>query len=146
MRFVTYYLAASCLLFAQTAQRMPSLNWEGEIRGGATLFVQGKRLDMEGRGTNAIDRPKFRFAEPLTAAHKCVDLKVRSGTGEVEIVEQPSADNDRTVVVDIRNKEKNPDFYRIEFFWSKEACAPPPVKSEIEAGKSSSVPPPQQRR
>src|SRR4029450_9656069 len=73
------------------AQKRPSLTWQGEVTGGATLFIQGNRVDVEGRDTGAVDRPTYRFRDMLPAAAQTVEMRVVRGRGRVVIAEQPSA-------------------------------------------------------
>ena len=50
---------------ALAQDRRPSMTWKGEITSGATLFVQGNRVDVQGRTTGAVDRPTYRFRDKL---------------------------------------------------------------------------------
>lgn len=109
----TFLLAASATAFGQT---QPQLTWQGEVSGGATLFIKGNQVDMQGATTGAVDRPTYRFRDPLPNFNQTVTVGVRRGTGRVQVVEQPTAANQYTASVDIRN-DGRPQMYRIEFFW-----------------------------
>ncbi|MEJ7605818.1 MAG: hypothetical protein WKF37_06040 [Bryobacteraceae bacterium] len=117
MRLTLTFLTLTAALFAD---HRAMLTWEGEVRGGATLFIHGNQVDMEGRETGSITSPKFRFVEPLPATTQRVSVEVRSGRGRVQITEQPTRDNDFTAVATLRNAGTQPVVYSLEFFWDHE--------------------------
>ena len=98
------------------AQNRPSMTWQGEVTGGATLYIQGNRVDVQGRETGSVDRPTYRFRDMLPAVEQNVEVRVVRGRGRVNIVEQPSQANQHTAIVDIRNNGR-PQVYELEFFW-----------------------------
>ena len=118
-----YALTFAILLFANGSafaqNDRPQLVWEGEVSGGATLFIQGDRVDIQGRETGAVTRPSIRFREPLPAVPQRVRVEVRQGRGRVEVVEHPNRQNDYASVVDIRN-DGRPEMYRLAFFWDSD--------------------------
>jgi hypothetical protein len=81
------------------------------------LFIQGNRVDVEGRDTGAVDRPTYRFRDMLPAVAQTVEMRVIRGRGRVVIAEQPSAANQYATVVNIRNNNR-PEWYSLEFFWA----------------------------
>jgi len=110
------------LLFVLTcttvlAQTRPQLSWQGYITGGATLFIQKDRVDVQGRNTGAVDRPKYHFNDPLPATTQDVTLRVRRGRGRAEIAEQPASGNEYTAIVDLQPPGDRPEFYAVEFYW-----------------------------
>jgi len=94
------------------------MTWSGYVTGGATLFIQGNRADIQGRDTGAVDRPIARFNEPLPAGRTRVDMQIRRGRGRVEIVEQPSPANEFAAVVQINPPGRRAELYNLEFFWN----------------------------
>jgi hypothetical protein len=114
-----YSLLALLLAFAAAAmaQSRPDLIWEGEITSAATLFIRGNQVDVQGRDTVAVDRPRSRFRNPLPASARDVKVSVRTGSGRVTVEEQPSKSNDYTLIVDIDNRGNEPQYYTLDFFW-----------------------------
>ena len=98
------------------AQNRPALTWQGEVTGGATLFIQGDRVDVQGRDTGSVDRPTYRFRDKLPGVVQNVEMRIVRGGGHVVLAEQPSAANQYTAVVNIRN-DGRPQLYELEFFW-----------------------------
>lgn len=99
------------------AQNRPSLTWHGEVTAGATLFIQGNRVDVQGRDTGSVDRPTYRFRDMLPAVAQDVEMRVVRGRGRVLIDEHPSAANQYTAIVNIRN-DGRPEVYDLQFFWA----------------------------
>jgi hypothetical protein len=94
----------------------PSMTWQGEVTGGATLYIQGNRVDVQGRTTGAVDRPTYRFREMLPAIAQTVRLRVVRGSNGVSIEEHPNESNEFAAIVDIRNNGQ-PQIYNLEFYW-----------------------------
>ena len=97
----------------------PSMTWQGEVTGGATLYIQGNRVDVQGRTTGAVDRPTYRFRETLPAVVQTVKLRVVRGGNGVNIAEHPNESNEFAAIVDIRN-DGRPQMYSLEFYWKPE--------------------------
>lgn len=108
----------------------PALTWEGYVDGSATIYIQGKSIDVQGRSTGSVDRPRVRLHQPLPAFAQTIEVRVRKGKGRVEVVEQPARENDHSAVVQIDNRETGPDTYSLDFFWAAKEPAsqsgPPP--------------------
>jgi hypothetical protein len=119
MRFAIVFFLLLVLSAAVPAQSQPDLIWEGEITSSATLYIQGDRVDVQGRGTGAVDRPRARFRSPLPRTGQA-DISVRTGTGRVTISEHPSAANEYTLIVDIDNRGSAPQYYVVDFFWQNQ--------------------------
>jgi hypothetical protein len=115
-----YTLLFSLLIVANgsaLAQNRPSLTWQGEVTGGATLYIQGNRVDVQGRDTGSVDRPTYRFRDMLPAVDQRVEVRAIRGRGRVEVVEQPTEANQYTAIVDIRNNGR-PELYNLQFYWN----------------------------
>ena len=108
------------------------MTWKGEVTGGATLFIQGNRVDVQGRETGSIDRPTYRFRDKLPALAQTVRMRVVRGAGRVEITEQPSESNEFSAIVDIRN-DGRPELYSLEFYWKPEGKTAQPAKAAATA-------------
>ena len=115
-----YALAAILLVSSglTSAQRRPQMTWEGYVGGSAVLYIQGDRVDSQGRDTGSVDRPRYKFATPLPPREQRVALRVRRGPGRVEILEQPVAENEYTAVVRIDPPSARLEPYSIEFYWN----------------------------
>ncbi len=102
--------AAACLVAA--AQTAPQLVWEGTVEGACTLSVRANRLQAD----SPVTGQRYKFASPLPDSRQRVRLRVREGRGQAAIVQQPSLENDYTLVVRIADSGR----YALEFFWDTE--------------------------
>lgn len=114
--FLSLLLAASTVMQAQDRAQ---LTWQGGISGSAVLYIQGNRVDVQGRDTGAVDRPTYKFYTPLPAVQQRVDVEVVRGRGRVEVIEQPEPANQFTAVVRIDSPNaRRYESYSLEFFWN----------------------------
>ncbi len=109
------------ILSAAAFGQRPQLTWDGFVDGTATLYIQGRNVDAQGRTTGSVDRPRARFQQPLPAAPQTIDVQVKRGNGTVSVVEQPSRQNDFSAVVEIVNRAGGGQNYSLDFFWDPNA-------------------------
>ncbi|HYO79885.1 MAG TPA: hypothetical protein VES20_00665 [Bryobacteraceae bacterium] len=123
MRFATLLTTTFLTLSAGLAfsQSRPQLSWQGYVTGSATVYVQGDRVDVQGRDTGSVENPRVTLRDPLPAVRQTVQLDVRRGRGRVNVVEQPTPRNEYSAVVRIDPVGERPEFYQIDFFWNPDA-------------------------
>jgi hypothetical protein len=93
------------------------MTWDGYIAGSAVLYVQGNRVDVQGRDTGAVDRPRFNFRSALPAARQRADVQMRRGRGRVSILEQPAPENEYSLIVRVDAPDQQHDYYVLDFYW-----------------------------
>ena len=93
------------------------LRWRGTVDGECQLLV--RRSDVESRTLSGLPASgtSFNFTSPLPRRAMDVRLEKKKGRGDVEIVQQPSRNNDFTVVVEIRDEKGGADDYEFELIW-----------------------------
>jgi len=93
------------------------LRWRGTVDGEAQLLV--RRSDVESRTLSGQPASgiTFNFTSPLPRRVVDVRLEKKKGRGDVEIVQQPSRNNDFTVVVQIRDEKGGAGDYEFELIW-----------------------------
>lgn len=93
------------------------LRWRGKVDGETQLLV--RRSDVESRVLSGLPASgiTFNFTSPLPRRSADVQLKKKKGRGDIEIVQQPSRNNDFTAVVEIRDKKGGADDYEFELIW-----------------------------
>jgi hypothetical protein len=102
------------LLFGQDT---PQLVWQGDVQGIVTVFVKGKRLEIEAKDGAAVQSPHFRFNHALPDTTLDVRLDRIEGRGDVQIAEQPRADNSYTLAVRIEDRQSGSSHYSLAFHW-----------------------------
>jgi hypothetical protein len=93
------------------------LRWRGTVDGETQLLV--RRSDVESRALSGLPASAitFNFTSPLPRRAVDVRLEKKHGRGDIEIVQQPSRNNDFTAVVEIRDKKGGSDDYEFELIW-----------------------------
>ena len=93
------------------------LRWRGTVDGETQLLV--RRSDVESRALSGLpaSATTFNFTSPLPRRAVDVRLERKHGRGDIEIVQQPSRNNDFTAVVQIRDKKGGSDDYEFELIW-----------------------------
>ena len=93
------------------------LRWRGTVDGEAQLLV--RRSDVESRTLSGQPASgiTFNFTSPLPRRAVEVRLEKKKGRSDVEIVQQPSRNNDFTVVVQIRDEKGGAGEYEFELIW-----------------------------
>src|SRR5262249_25415761 len=61
-----------------------------------------------------------------------VTVQIASGRGDVDVVQQPRADNDYTAIVRIRDHSNGLDDYRLTALWTPGATTTSEVAGEVE--------------
>jgi hypothetical protein len=99
---------------AAVAQQ-PQLTWEGEVNGPTRLVIQGERVEVS--GNSDVDRPNYRFFEPMPDRATNVTAQVVQGRGTVRVVEQPYRDNGFRTVVAVNPRGRQREFMTVNVFW-----------------------------
>ena len=92
----------------------PLFRWTGEVDREVLLVVRGRDVDVRRERV----RGRARTVAPLPRAAGVVDVRVVEGRGDVDVVQQPSARNDWTAVVRVRDERGGSDRYRVVATWA----------------------------
>jgi hypothetical protein len=100
------------------AQQQRSLfTWNGRVDREVLIVMRGR--DVSTRFSNdERGRDRARVDGVLPRAEGVVTVRMNDGRGDVDVVQQPSARNDYTTIVRIRDAQGGDDRYRIAAFWS----------------------------
>jgi hypothetical protein len=113
-------LAVLCLILAVPALAQPpnSIAWSGDVDNGATVCIQGHHVWLEhvtGKGvtnTSVVINADLPRDVPVI-----VRLDRVEGRGDVEIRQQPDADNDFTARVHIDDPQRGRGHYHFVLAW-----------------------------
>ena len=110
------------------AQQRVLLDWSGRVDSVARITIQGAgaRVSLVGREANGAGNLRVRNELPHRDGH--VTVQVAEGRGDVDVVEQPTSENDYTAVLRIRDRSSGIDIYRITALWS-----PGTISAELES-------------
>ncbi|HET9983989.1 MAG TPA: hypothetical protein VFQ38_10395 [Longimicrobiales bacterium] len=93
------------------------LHWSGRVDDDVQLRIAGNRVDyfnIHGNGTRDV-RSSF-SGQPLRLASD-VQVRMRSGRGSVEVVQEPSPRNGYTALVRIRDPQGGFGYYDFDVLW-----------------------------
>jgi hypothetical protein len=91
--------------------------WRGRVDGETRVFMRGNDVwtqDVSGRGNR---RGGARVVRALPTRAGQVRVQLVDGRGDVQVIQQPSARNNYTAVVRIRDDGRRADRYRIAAYW-----------------------------
>jgi hypothetical protein len=121
---------ASMIAGPLAAQQRVLLDWSGRVDSVARISIQGggARVSLVGTQANGAGNLRVRNELPHRDGH--VTVQVAEGRGDVDVVEQPTSENDYTAVLRIRDRSGGIDIYRITALW-----APGVVNAEESYGE-----------
>jgi hypothetical protein len=93
------------------------MQWRGRVDDEVYVAMQRGNATVRAISGEPVKKGSFTFTSPLPQRRVSVELKKLKGRGVVELVQQPSRDNDFTAVVQIRDNKGGSDEYEFELFW-----------------------------
>jgi len=121
---------ASALVMAAAPVAFAQFGQNGNGRSGSELFEWSGRVDREvqvvmraGRvwtndiGRTEPGRERSRVMDNLPRRDGQVSVEVENGRGTVDVIQQPSAQNNYTTIVRIQDPRSGSDNYRLTAYW-----------------------------
>jgi hypothetical protein len=99
------------------AQGRPLFNWSGRVDREIRITMHGRDARTQTNGRMPFERSRIDVATALPERDGRVTVRVQDGRGDVDVVQQPSARNDFTTVVRIRDRSSGVDNYRLTAYW-----------------------------
>ena len=99
------------------AQERVLFSWQGRVDREAALVMRGDRVTVPGGWGGSSSRGDLRVGSALPQTEGIVRLRIERGRGAVDVTEQPSARNDYTVAVRVRDDQPGADDYRVTAYW-----------------------------
>lgn len=99
------------------AQGRPLFAWSGRVDREVRITMRGRdaRTQMADRSPFPSQRLNVETALPQRDGR--VTVRVQDGRGDVDVIQQPSARNDYTAIVRIRDRSSGDDNYRLTAYW-----------------------------
>ena len=92
--------------------------WRGRVDGKVHLVIRGNSLEQRTIDGGENQPGKFSFTSPLPET--VVDVRVARKEGrskKIKVIQQPTADNDFTAIVEIDDDGGGARDYILEIFW-----------------------------
>jgi len=91
--------------------------WRGTVDKEVHLVIQNRRIETRTISGTPYTNEVFSFASSLPTRNVTVEVIKKSGRGQVNVIEQPSRDNDYTAVVQILDEGGGAREYELEIVW-----------------------------
>lgn len=106
-------------LSPQVSERSPQrgLRWWGRVDGRDILCIRRGTVWVVHEEGEPIVEADFRLERPLPAEPVTVTVRKLRGRGRVEVIQQPSRENNFTARILIEDRKSGSDRYEIEVFW-----------------------------
>lgn len=103
----------------QASERSPQrgLRWWGRVDGRDILCIRRGTVWVVHEEGEPIVEADFRLERPLPAEPVQVSVRKLRGRGRVEVIQQPSRENNFTARILIEDRKSGSDRYEIEVFW-----------------------------
>ncbi len=93
------------------------LRWRGIVDDDVQLVISESNVQVRTLGGNEYNNAVYNFTSPLPRRRVTVSVNRLKGRGDVEVIQQPSRDNNFTAVVQIRDPKGGARDYDIEVMW-----------------------------
>ena len=114
------------------AQQRVLLDWSGRVDSVARISIQGGGARVSLVGTQDNGAGDLHVRNELPHRDGTVTVQVASGRGDVDVVQQPHADNDYTAIVRIRDHSGGMDRYQLTALWTPGAATTSEVAGEVD--------------
>ncbi len=91
--------------------------WRGMVDKEVHLVIQNRNIETRTISGAPYDNATFSFTSSLPTRRVTVEAIKKSGRGNVQVIEQPSRDNDFTAVVQILDDDGGAKEYQLEIIW-----------------------------
>jgi hypothetical protein len=99
------------------AQGRPLFDWSGRVDREVRITMHGRDARTQTMSRVSYSRSRLDVATALPQRDGRVTVRVQDGRGDVDVIQQPSARNDYTTIVRIRDRSSGMDNYRITAYW-----------------------------
>jgi hypothetical protein len=99
------------------AQGRPLFEWSGRVDREVRIMMHGRDARTQTPARTPVTRSRLEIATALPQRDGRVTVRVQDGRGDVDVLQQPSARNDYTTIVRIRDRSSGVDTYRLTAYW-----------------------------
>lgn len=97
----------------------PALRWWGRVDGRDLLRIRRGQVWVVHEEGFPIVETGFRLERPLPTEPVTVTVRKIRGRGTVDVIEQPTRENNFTATIRIEDKKSGSDRYELEVFWEE---------------------------
>ena len=93
------------------------MRWHGRVDKEVYVVVQRSNASIRMIAGSPVKNTSSNFTSPLPRRAVTVEVKKLKGRGSVEIIQQPSRDNDYTAIIRIQDEKGDAADYEFELSW-----------------------------
>ena len=94
-----------------------TMRWRGTIDDIAQIHIQESSVDVRAISGTPYNDGSYNFSSALPYRRVNVRLNKIRGRGDMRILQQPSRENNFTLVIEIRDTNRGPSDYEFEISW-----------------------------
>ena len=117
LQTLAYGFIATCALAAPAVAAPHNISWSGQVDDTVIIRIQGDQVRTRAVHGNAPTNVTARVDDPLPSRPVHVELYGIHGRGTVELVREPSAANNYTAVIRIKDAQPGSDYYNFNVRW-----------------------------
>lgn len=91
--------------------------WRGTVDDVVQLEIRGRSIEVRTISGRAYNNGTFSFTSALPTRNVSVEVDKKKGRGNVEVIQQPSRNNDYTTIIQINDRDGGAKEYQLEIYW-----------------------------
>jgi anion-transporting ArsA/GET3 family ATPase len=103
----------------ENTKTLGNLYWQGTIDDEVHLIIRGNTVQAKTISGTQYNDVIFNFSSPLPEENVQVSINKKDGRGTAKVIQQPTADNDFTAIIQILDKNGGAREYELEIYWTK---------------------------
>lgn len=103
--------------FAQERGERELFGWNGSVDREVLITMRGQQAWVDGTGSLDDDRGRTRIYTALPREEGWVSAYLADGRGQVDVLQQPTARNNYTTIVRLRDPSSGADRYDVRAYW-----------------------------
>ena len=100
------------------AQERALFTWNGRVDNDVRITVHSAAIHSELVSGTQLGRGRVNHVSPLPRRDGTVSVEKLAGRGTVEVVQQPSASNGYTAILEVTDADAGPDMYRFSAYFT----------------------------
>lgn len=104
--------------FAAPATTPGRVFWKGMVDDRVQLVIQHDKIETRTPSGKVFPDGVYSFTTPLPESAVTVSVTKVKGRGSAQVVQQPTAENDFTAIVEIKDEKGGAKEYQLEISWN----------------------------